>query len=188
MVSLRETKNHIKTTKTLAVRIQRGSLIDFETTGLPRNEGEHDVITLGYVYGNRLVIIQRKTREKKPFYREIRKTLQGLLRPFHSYNAQFERDVMEMELEMKVGSKDFVDTMQPWRKRSEQKGLKWPKLDELMSEPEDYLKESKVRGKDVPELWTIYLETGRETPLEVIMSHCLSDLLREMVLLIRYPL
>jgi hypothetical protein len=94
---------------------------------------------------------------------------------------------MEMELAMKVGSKDFVDTMQPWRERSEQKGLKWPKLDELMSEPEDYLQESKVRGEDVPDLWKTYLDNGIETPLEAIMSHCLSDLLREMVLLIRYP-
>jgi hypothetical protein len=33
------------------------------------------------------------------------------------------------------------------------RGLKWPKLDELVSEPEEYFGEARVSGRDVPAIW-----------------------------------
>jgi len=186
MEYLRETKNHIRTTFTLALGLDRGSLIDFETTGIPGKDREHEVITLGYFHGNKLVVIQRKTREKELFYREIRDILQKLPKPFYSYNSRFEKDIMEKELGLKVRDSDFVDLMRPWKEKANLKGIKWPKLDELISEPEDYFSEEKISGKDVPGLWKAYLAGGTERLLKMIMEHCLSDVLREMILLIRY--
>ena len=186
MKGLTETKNHIRTTITLAIGLEKGSLIDFETTGIPWRDKEHEVVTLGYFHGNKLVIVQRKSKEKSLFYREIREILERLPRPFYSYNSRFEKEIMEKELGLKVRESDFVDLMGPWKEKADFKGIKWPKLDDLISEPEDYFEESKISGKDVPGLWKAYLSGGTEKLLKMIMEHCLSDILREMILLIRY--
>jgi len=186
MVAINETKNHIKSTITLALGVKKGSLIDFETTGRPNIDKEHEVITLGYFHGNDVVIIQRKTKEHVAFYREIRGILQRLPKPFYSYNAEFEKSIMEMELNIKLRDYRLVDIMKPWRERANIDGLKWPKLDELISEPEDYFGKDKISGKDIPNLWKKYMTTGDINILKKIMEHSLSDILRETILLIRY--
>jgi uncharacterized protein YprB with RNaseH-like and TPR domain len=186
MSGLRESKNHIKTTVTLAISVHNGTVIDFETTGIPGKDKDHEAITLGYLHGSELVIIQRKTKEKALFYEELREMLQGLPRPFYAYNAKFERSMMEVELGVRVDDQAFVDLMHPWSQKADQHGLKWPKLDELMSEPGGYFKENKVSGKDIPGLWKAYIDTGDESKLQTIMQHCLSDVLRAAILLIRY--
>jgi len=186
MEKIRKTRNHIKMSTSLALKIEDGSLIDFETTGVPRRDKEHEVITLGYLVDNKLVIIQRRTKGKKPFYREIIPILQKLPRPFYSYNSKFEKDIMNIELGIKVTDEDFIDLMKPWKEKANKKGLKWPKLDELITEPEEYFGEYKISGKDVPGLWKAFLAGASESLLNMIMEHCLSDILREMILLIRY--
>ena len=67
---------------------------------------------------------------------------------------------------------DFVITVQSW-----------PKLEELISEPEDNFRERKITGRDVPVLWKEYLETGSDNVLGRIMSHCLSDMLSSMFII-----
>ena len=186
MVAFSETGNLIRSTISLAVTIQKGSLIDFETTGRPRRDGEHEVITVGYMEGDKVTITQRKAEEKTQFYEEVRHTLEGLSKPFFSYYADFEKSIFEMELGMSVRSDEFVDIMEPWKAKANDHGLKWPKLDELISEPEDYFEEHKISGKDVPAVWKRYLVTRDEKLVRSIMEHCLSDILREAILLIRY--
>lgn len=92
MSGLKETKNHIKSTMTLALGVEDGSLIDFETTRRPRIDREHEVITLGYFHGHDLVVSQRKTREKEPFYREIRQILTSIPRPCPRGGSLMRRD------------------------------------------------------------------------------------------------
>lgn len=186
MSELNETKGHIQSTITLVMGIQGGSLIDFETTGRPGKDGEHEVITLGYMEGNKVIITQRKTKDTTQFYRETKSTVEALSKPYFSYNADFEREIMQRELGMSVKREEFVDVMGPWRTKADGRGLKWPKLDELISEPEDYFKEHKISGSDVPSIWKAYLITQDEKLLKIIMEHCLSDILREAILLIRY--
>lgn len=186
MGGLKETKNHIKSTMTLALGVEVGSLIDFETTGRPRIDTEHEVITLGYFHGNEIVVIQRKSKGKIQFYSEVKDILKALPKPYYSYNSGFEMNVMSDELGMNVRPSDFVDIMKPWKTKAEKANLKWPKLDDLISEPEDYFKDNKISGKDVPGIWKAYLAGGTEILLGLIMEHSLSDLLRETVLLIRY--
>jgi hypothetical protein len=128
----------------------------------------------------------RKAEEKTQFYEEIRHTLEGLSKPFFSYYADFEKSIFEMELGMSVSSDEFVDIMEPWKAKANDHGLKWPKLDELISEPEDYFEEHKISGKDVPAVWKSYLVTRDDKLVRSIMEHCLSDILREAILLIRY--
>ncbi len=176
---------YVARTVTLALGVQEGTLIDFETTGIPGKTPEHEVVTLGYLYANKLVIMQRRTREKDPFYAELRNVIAHLPRPLFSYNAKFEREIIEIELGLRVREEDIVDIMEPWRKRAENSGLKWPKLDELISEPEDYFGEEKITGRDVPRLWREYLATESGTSLTKIMEHSLSDILREAILLLR---
>lgn len=57
-----------------------------------------------------------------------------------------------------------------------------PKLNDLISEPEDYFSEEKITGKDVPVLWKAYLAGGTERLVKMIMKHCLSDVLKEIIL------
>lgn len=184
---MQETRNHIQNRIALALALEKGSLIDFETTGFPwdRN-GDHEIVTLGYFSGNNVVITQRKTKDKLPYYVEISKIIAKLPRPFYAYNANFEKQMMQAELDMVLPEDGIIDIMKPWMDKAQSKGLKWPKLDELISEPEDYFKDRKVSGKDVPKFWRIYLKTGIESALLRIMEHCFSDILRESILMLRY--
>lgn len=186
---MQETRNHIKNNITLALSLDKGSLIDFETTGLPNDEeGDHEIITLGYFHRNNVVITQRKCADKLPFYVEITKIIDKLPRPFYSYNTSFERTIMRLELDMNVPQSDFVDIMKPWKDKAARKAMKWPSLDELISEPEDYFRELKVSGESVPKMWRIYRKSNFkfEQPVLRIMDHCFSDILRESILLLRY--
>ncbi|MGI0080594.1 MAG: ribonuclease H-like domain-containing protein [Nitrososphaerales archaeon] len=160
-------------------------MIDFETTGFPWHNG-CEVVTLGYFSGNDVVITQRKTKDKIPFHKEISQILDGLHRPFYSYNTSFEKSVMKNVLGMDIRDGSLVDIMKPWKEKAEGKRLKWPKLDELISEPGDYFNDRKISGKDIPRLWGIYTKTGIESALTRIMEHCFSDMLREAILLLRY--
>jgi hypothetical protein len=177
----------VKKVLTLPLTLQEGTLIDFETTGIPLKTPPHEAITLGYFEQNRVVVLQRKSLEKEPFYSELRGVLAGLSKPYYAYNAQFERDMMRHELGMSVVSGDFVDLMRGWKVKSEDAGIKWPGVSDLMSEPEDYYNEPKITGKRVPSLWKLYTETKADWVLKQIIDHCLSDVLREAVLLLRYP-
>ena len=180
--------NGIQKTFTVPVSVTKGTLIDFETTGIPGVTATSEIVTLGYLKGSEAVVIQRKTSEKETFYREARSTLAKLPRPFYTYNSDFERDIMKVELRLDLAKTDFVDLMEPWRAKAEESFEKWPKLDELISEPEDYFGEPKVTGEKVPELWKLFLDgDAKEEVLDLIIDHCFSDLLREAYLLLRYP-
>ena len=87
---------------------------------------------------------------------------------------------MHTELKLDLNEDDFVDIMEPWKARAEAARRKWPRLDELISEPEDYFHQGKVSGRDVPRLWQSYKADRLHCPpLRVIMAHCLRDVLRE---------
>jgi hypothetical protein len=187
-MSAHEEEDYIKKTKILALVMQNGTLVDFETTGIPGKTKTCEVVTMGYLSSNKAVIVQRKSRDKRPFYAEIIKTIDGLPKPFFAYNASFERDIMKSELGLPVANRDFVDLMSGWRAKAEDKGTKWPGVSDLMSEPEDYFEELKITGASVPVLWDLYATQGFAVELlELIAGHCLSDILREAVLLLRYP-
>jgi uncharacterized protein YprB with RNaseH-like and TPR domain len=183
-MSFIRSKNHIKEEVTLALGVEEGTLIDIETTGLPRDR-EHEIVCFGYITSNKLVVMVRKSKGKAPYYRELRELIQGLPKPFYAYNASFEKEILEGELYLPLNV--WVDLMHPWRTKANAIGLKWPTLDELISEPERYFGEMQIRGKDCPWLWKEYLSTGSEEMLELIMQHNLSDLLREAILLLLRP-
>jgi uncharacterized protein YprB with RNaseH-like and TPR domain len=180
-------KNHIKEEIALALGVERGTLMDIETTGLPRDR-EHEIVSFGYITSNKLVIMGRKSKEKTPYYRELRKIIQRLPKPFYAYNAlSFEKPIIEEELGLQLPLDSWVDLMIPWKTKATVVGLKWPALDELICEPEKYFGEGRITGKDCPGLWKAYLSTGSEKMLELIMQHNLSDLLRETILLLLHP-
>ena len=176
----------ITATIELALGVNVGSLIDFETTGVPGKHPEHEIVTLGSLVRDKLHIVQRKSRNKEPFYSEVRRIVRELPRPIYAYNTDFEKSIINVELGISAKDSEFVDLMKPWKEKASRSGIKWPKLEELISEPEDDFREKKITGRDVPVLWKEYIETGDDNLLDRIMSHCLSDMLREMVLLVRY--
>ncbi len=168
----------------MPLALPKGTLIDFETTGIPYKTPSHEIITLGYCFKNELVVLQRTTEEKEPFYTGLKQLLATLPKPFYAYNTCFERAIMQIELGLKVNGDDFVDIMNPYREKAEILNKKWPRLDDLISEPEDYFNEQKISGKDVPRLWEQYLISGNAALLEKIMGHCFSDVLRGLILVI----
>ena len=70
---------------------------------------------------------------------------------------------------------------------AESQGQKWPKLDDLVSEPEIYLGMPRITGRDCPILWKNFLKTKDQELLTPIMEHNKSDILRTLFLLIQYP-
>jgi uncharacterized protein YprB with RNaseH-like and TPR domain len=168
-------------TRELIVGIPQGTLIDIETTGL--DERRDEIIVFGYIERNNLRIICRRSIEEKPFITELVDLVPKLSTPFYAYNSSFEEKFLRVKgIRIKA-----IDLFRPWKEKAERSGLKWPKLDELFSQPEQYFREPIISGKDVPLLWRRYLETGDERNLQRIIWHNEADLLREMYLLVHYP-
>jgi len=165
----------------LLVRIPKGSLIDLETTGLNPNQDE--IVAFGCIKGNYLKVVQRKCRNETYFLTLINQEFRELRQPFYAYNAKFERDFVKTKFGINAR---FVDLMEPWRKKADKTRIKWPKLGELISEPEEYFGEKIIRGEDIPKLWSKYLTSKDFKYLKPIIRHCQIDLLRELVLLIHY--
>jgi uncharacterized protein YprB with RNaseH-like and TPR domain len=170
----------------LVMGVEKGTVIDLETTGLP-DQKEHEIVCVGYITSNKLIILCRRSEDKKPFYTELKRLVKRLPKPFYAYNAQFERTIIEKELGLAFPLNSFVDLMKPWKVKAVLHGLKWPRLSELISEPQQYFEDRVVSGGDVPKLWKNYLRTGSQKNLTLIMQHNLSDLLREAILLLLHP-
>lgn len=166
----------------LMVGVWKGSVIDIETTGL--NPATDEIITFGFIEDNKLQIIQRTNKDKIGFYNELKKVVKKLKAPFYAYNGSFENDFIQAQLGIK---KKVVDVFAPWRKMAESQGQKWPKLDDLVSEPEIYLGMPRITGRDCPILWKNFLKTKDQELLAPIMEHNKSDILRTLFLLIQYP-
>lgn len=165
----------------LLVGATKGVVVDIETTGLTAND---EIITLGFVSGNTISIFQRKSLNAKPFYSKIKEVLLGISKPLYAYNSRFEEKFFKRELEVEI---EVIDLMEPWRNIAEKHKMKWPKLDELVTEPEIYFNITRISSKHMPTLWRGYLSSGENTFLELIMKHNSSDLLRELYLLVQYP-
>lgn len=160
--------------------IPQGTLIDLETTGLDVNHDE--IVLLGYVQGNRLEIICRRSEDERLFVAQLTELVLRLPGPFYAYNLSFEKGFLEARGIQIEG----VDLFQPWKEKAEALSLKWPKLDELFSHAEHYFNEPVISGKDVPALWRKFLDTRDDGYLQQIIRHNESDLLRELYLLVYY--
>lgn len=180
-----ESNNYAVERIATSICINKGSLIDFETSGLMRNE-EHEVVSFGSFVSNKILIIGRKTKNKSRFYNKVKGMLKSIPKPIYAYNAEFEKEIIRSEFGIKFRPRAFIDLQRPWRPRADLYGAKWPKLDELISEPK-FFGEIQVTGKDVPGLWKAYLSSGSILLLRMIMRHNLMDLLRETILLFLNP-
>jgi len=146
--------------KTIPARIE-GTIIDVETTGLPREGAE--VITLGTVSGNRLQIIQRTN--ESDFLRTIKHPLSKLPRPFCAFNKPFEEAMLRIPVDEELQA-------EPYEKKS--RAITVSKLRDPFN----------GNGFDVIGTWNKYRSTGDLRYLRLIMDHNESDLLLETCLLI----
>jgi uncharacterized protein YprB with RNaseH-like and TPR domain len=161
--------------------VQRGTVIDFETTGLDGRSDE--IVTLGYMSDSRLCVLQRRSREKEEYYESLRHVLENAPRPLYAYNAGFERGFISGQLGLDM---PITDLFEPWALKANMRRKKWPKLEELVSEPESYFGERAICGRDVPLLWHQFLIDGDESHLRKIVRHNQSDVLRSAFLLLCY--
>ena len=97
--------------RSLPLTLPKGTLIDFETTGVPDKTQEHEIVTLGYCFKNEIVVLQRATKEKEPFYADLIQLFKTLPKPFYAYNACFERAILEKELALKLSTSEIIDIM-----------------------------------------------------------------------------
>lgn len=167
----------------LTVGIQKGTLIDIETTGL--DPALHEIVAFGYIQGSELRIICRKSEDETHIKNKIKKICDELPEPYYAYNLPFEQSFILKKIGKTIKGKDLFKL---WKEKAEKKYIKWPKLDELISLPEMYFGEPVTTGERVPMLWKAYLKTKDEAHLKLIIRHNETDLLREMCLLLLYPL
>src|SRR5579863_4670261 len=97
----------------LLVGIPKGSIVDVETTALEPKEG--DLISFGWIQGDRLTILLRTSESAAEYYRNLRETVARLPEPFYAYNAAFERSWVETKLGLRP---QVVDLMAPWAERA----------------------------------------------------------------------
>ena len=169
----------------LPIGVYDGSIIDFETTGCDPFSDE--IITLGYIQKNQLCIIQRCIADPISFYNKIKEMLGSLDRPFYTYNAEFEAEFAKTQLELEFSENEFVDLFEPWKSMSEREGMKWPKLDELVSDPLQYYPIRRIHSVDIPRIWRKYLMSRDINLLNLIIHHNKRNLLKELFLLVYAP-
>ena len=63
----------------MLVGIWEGSVIDIETTGL--NPASDEIVTLGFIEDNKLQIIQRTSKDKAEYYKELKEVVTNLKAP-----------------------------------------------------------------------------------------------------------
>jgi len=151
---------------TLPIRC-KGTIFDVETTGLAPSIGE--LITIGYVSGSKLRIIQRDDRNgsEKNRISEIAESLTVLPHPYMAYNKIFEQRWLPFEID--------IDLWENWKRLATEVGAKYPKLKELVPPLLNYF--GITRG-EIPSLWKKYVEEGDKDALVEIVAHNLDDLIR----------
>ncbi len=132
----------------LPVAVKSGTIVDLETTGIQPSKSH--IICLGCVFGTTLEI-RAKSRKAtwKGFYNHLRPVVKALPRPFHAYNAKFDKGFLKRHLGYR-GS--VIDLFEPWRSRAESRISKWPSLDELIRGPWDAIPPhmAPVRDAELP--------------------------------------
>jgi hypothetical protein len=79
-----------------------GTVLDTETTGLPHQNAE--VVTLGIVSGNEVLILQR-TKGDRPI--DWQRYLKSLPRPFYAFNKEFEEKMLGIKVDRELQSRRF---------------------------------------------------------------------------------
>jgi uncharacterized protein YprB with RNaseH-like and TPR domain len=157
--------------KEIVAGLTKGSILDIETTGLDSIKDE--IITVGFLGGNTITVIQRMEASATQFYDMVREELAKLSQPIYVYNLAFEKAFLKAQLGIDL---DAIDVFEPWMKRAEAKELKYPKLDDLATVPGHYFGDKSTRGREVPYMWRAYKEKGTATSLALIVRHNMEDL------------
>jgi len=175
-------KTSLIVTMELPVKIVKGTLIDIETTGL--NPSEDEIVTLGCVIGNKILVIQRRVMEEDAYCIELKeKVISKLPEPYYAYNSEFESSFFQEKLGIQA---EWVDLMEPWRGIADRLGFRWPRLIELVRDPEIYFNLPRITGREVPTIWKAFVKTKDEELLRLIVKKNMGDLLKELYLLIVY--
>jgi uncharacterized protein YprB with RNaseH-like and TPR domain len=174
-----EERDYITCYDRLGCSINNGCILDIETTGV--DPAKDEIITLGFIKGDELCVVQRRGLATEPFYSLIGKVLHSLPQPIFAYNSKFEESFLKTQLGFQG---QFVDLMEPWRVKAEDVEVKYPTLDELVPGPEAYMGERRITGSEVVLLWRRYREDRDERKLALIIRHNQIDLLQSMAVLI----
>lgn len=94
----------------ILVGIPKGTLIDFETTGL--DERKDEIITLGYIRETEIVILQREDDDRSRFYDKLREHLENISYPAYAYNSGFEERFAREQLGINIEAKNVE---KPWK-------------------------------------------------------------------------
>jgi hypothetical protein len=145
----------------LPVRLLKGTLVDIETTGLPSNPSA-EVITMGFIVGDRLQILQR-TKEDHPS--QLPRKISSLPRPLYAFNKGFEEYFLKTEFEKEI-------QVRPFEKKREAIHI------EGVRDPFD------GEGLAVTEAWKAYLGSCDPFYITRIMHHNFSCLVSELCLVL----
>jgi len=137
-----------------------GSLVDIETTGLP-SDSCAEVVTIGFITGNSLRIVQRTRTDTS---NQLLDRLPNLPRPLHAFNKEFEEYFLDRTIETEIQSRRFERR----REAIQVAGLSDPFSGD---------------GSKVVDAWNTYQKTREISHLKSIMEHNLSCLLTELCLL-----
>jgi len=167
---------YLKTTP----RLDNGSIIDIETTGLKPGKGNYcippsHIITLGIYQGDLIRIYQLTKRNYVGFLRVCRKIVEKTPKPRYAYAAHFEQSflgIIEGWQDLTRYREVEYDEWQPWR------SVRYSLMD-VTRNPCPSREDWDIEGSEAPATWEKWLKTGKIDLLGEIAYHCYIDLLRE---------
>jgi len=143
----------------LPIELQKGIVIDFETTL------KSEPFTLGFVRRNKIIIYQLLDDIYDWFFDFIKERLWNdefiadkLTPPYFAYNASFEKDIFD-KIGIETLESDWYDLMQSVPYLNEDK--EWKEFDHGLMKKEYHIHIPGIdfgTGKNMPYLWSAYLK------------------------------
>jgi len=160
--------------------MEKGAIIDIETTGLNPGKGniyipQSHIITLGIYQQELTRIYQLTKRNYVGFLQVCRKIVEKTPKPRYAYAAHFEQSflgVIDGWQDLTRYREVEYDEWQPWRSPRYS-------LVDVTRNPCDNREDWDIDSNEVPATWEKWLQTGNPLLLAEISYHCLVDLLRE---------
>jgi len=175
----------IKFYKKASQSLDKGTIIDIETTGLNPGKGNlyipaSHIITLGIYQGDLIRIYQLTKRNYVGFLNICRKIVEKTPKPRYAYAAHFEQSFLGVIDGWHDLTQYYYDRQSDWYGTDDfEPPYRRQRLADVTRNPSENREDWDIDGSEIPATWEKWLQTRNSLTLAEIPYHCYIDMLRE---------